>query len=160
MLFQGQEFLEDDWFHDKDPIDWSKKDTYKGILQLYKDLIRLRLNGHGTTLGLCGQHANVHHVNTEAKVIAFHRWEHGGPQDSVIVVVNMANQGFEGYQIGLPRVGPWKVRLNSDWAGYDANYGNHPSKYVVASRGEKDGMPCNGEVSIGPYTAIILSQDE
>ena len=25
MIFQGQEFLENDWFHDKDPIDWSKK---------------------------------------------------------------------------------------------------------------------------------------
>ncbi|MDT8272886.1 MAG: alpha-amylase family glycosyl hydrolase, partial [Desulfomonilia bacterium] len=44
MLFQGQEFLEDDWFHDQDPVDWTKKDRYAGILQLYKDLITLRRN--------------------------------------------------------------------------------------------------------------------
>ncbi|MFW5680725.1 MAG: alpha-amylase family glycosyl hydrolase, partial [Pseudomonadota bacterium] len=31
MLFQGQEFLEDEWFRDVDPLDWSKKDRFAGI---------------------------------------------------------------------------------------------------------------------------------
>ena len=38
MIFQGQELLEDQWFHDKDPIDWARKDRFAGIIQLYKDL--------------------------------------------------------------------------------------------------------------------------
>lgn len=159
MIFQGQEFLEDDWFHDKDLIDWNKKNTYSGILQLYRDLIRLRLNRDGTTVGLTGHQTNVYHVNDKDKVIAFHRWDNGGPRDDVIIVVNMANQPFEGYKIGFPRAGNWEVRFTSDWNGYDPSFSNHPVKDVVAKQAKKDGMPLSGIIGIGPYSVIILSQD-
>ena len=159
MIFQGQEFLEDDWFHDQVPIDWTKKDTYVGILQLYRDLIRLRRNRDATTGGLAGHHTNAHHVNDKEKVIAFHRWNNGGPRDDVIVMVNMANRPLDGYKIGFPRAGKWEVRFNSDWSGYDPSFSNHRAKDVVAKRGKKDGMPFSGIIGIGPYSAIILSQD-
>jgi len=159
MIFQGQEFLEDDWFHDQDPIDWTKKHTYSGILQLYRDLIRLRRNLDGTTGGLAGHHINVYHVNDKEKVMAFHRWNNGGARDDVIVVVNMANCAFEGYRIGFPRQGKWKVRFNSAWDGYDPSFGNHPGNDVIVKRGKNDRMPCNGTIGIGPYSAIILSQE-
>jgi 1,4-alpha-glucan branching enzyme len=35
MLFQGQEFLEDEWFRDTDPLDWSKKERFAGIFRMY-----------------------------------------------------------------------------------------------------------------------------
>ncbi len=54
MLFQGQEILEDAWFHDQDPIDWSKEHTYEGILNLYRDLIRLRRDRDGNDRAVCG----------------------------------------------------------------------------------------------------------
>jgi 1,4-alpha-glucan branching enzyme len=159
MIFQGQEFLEDEWFHDQDPIDWSKRDTYRGILQMYRDLIRLRRNWHNHTRGLRCQHVHVHHLNQGDKVIAFHRWEGGGPGDDVVVVVNMANRSYASYQIGFPRPGPWRVRFNSDWNGYDPSFGNHFSYDTVADWGARDGMPCQGNVGLGPYSVIILSQD-
>ncbi len=159
MIFQGQEILEDDWFHDEDPIDWSKKERFAGILRLYRDLIHLRRNADNTTRGLCGQHVNVHHVNQDDKVIAFHRWAQGGPGDSVVVVVNMANRSYTDYNLGFPHDGLWKVRFNSDWRGYDPTYDDHPSHDTVAHWGPKDGMLCNASVGIGPYSAIILSQD-
>jgi 1,4-alpha-glucan branching enzyme len=159
MIFQGQEFLEDEWFHDQDPIDWSKKETYRGIFLMYRDLIRLRRNWFDTSRGLRGQHVHVHHVNNNDKVIAFHRWENGGPRDSVIVVASLSNTGYKSYRIGFPREGKWRVRFNSDWVGYDPGFGNHFSYDTVAHRGKRDEMPCNGNVGIGPYTVIILSQD-
>jgi 1,4-alpha-glucan branching enzyme len=159
MVFQGQEFLEDDWFHDQDPIDWSKKQTYHGIFKMYQDLIRLRRNGFNNTRGLRGQHVHVHHVNNNDKVVAFHRWEHGGPGDDVVIVVNMGKQDFESYHIGFPREGMWHVRFNSDSRSYDADFGNHASNDIWAHSGAKDNMPCNGKVGLGPYSAIILSQD-
>ncbi|MFH1625662.1 MAG: alpha-amylase family glycosyl hydrolase, partial [Pseudomonadota bacterium] len=160
MIFQGQEFLEDDWFHDQDPLDWSKKDTYKGILRFYSDLIRLRRNGFGTTKGLTGPHIHVHHVDNEHKIIAFHRWDSGGPRDDVIVIVNLAQQAVKDYTIAFPRAGNWKVRLNSDWSGYDSGFSNYPGKDVLAKQGEEgNGMPCTGSVQIGPYSAVIYSQD-
>lgn len=160
MIFQGQEFLEDEWFHDTDPIDWAKKEIYSGILGMYRDLIRLRRNWFNTTRGLRGQHVNVYHLNNNDKVIAFHRWEAGGPGDDVVVVVNMANSGYDSYGIGFPREGLWKVRFNSDWTGYGKDFGNHFSYDTVAHAGIKDGLAYNGNVGIGPYSAIILSQDQ
>jgi 1,4-alpha-glucan branching enzyme len=125
MIFQGQEFVEDEWFHDTDPIDWQKKETYSGILLMYRDLIRLRRNWFNNTRGPCAQYVSVHHVNNKDKIIGFHRWETGGPGDDVMVVVNMANRGYQSYTIGFPRHGLWKVRFNNDWDGYSKDFGNH-----------------------------------
>src|SRR3712207_8558009 len=40
---------------------------------------------------------------------------------------NFGNRAYGEYVIGFPRGGEWKVRLNSDWEGYGADYGGHPS---------------------------------
>jgi 1,4-alpha-glucan branching enzyme len=158
MIFQGQEFLEDDWFRDKDPIDWSKKEKYQGILNLYQDLIRLRRNLNGHTQGLCGENIMIHHCNHQDKILAFHRWDTGKPGDSVIVVVNLSNKGYPEYQIGFPHPGSWNVRFNSDWSGYDPSFSNHPSNETQADRKGRDEMPSAGFVSIGPYSVVVLSQ--
>ena len=51
MLFQGQEFLEGEWFRDTVPVDWDKSEEFRGIVRLYRDLIRLRLNRGGARAG-------------------------------------------------------------------------------------------------------------
>jgi len=160
MMFMGQEFLEDGWFHnDPQELDWSKATTYAGILQLYRDLIRLRQNWFNTTRGLRGQNTNVFHTNDGAKVLAFHRWDQGGAGDDVVVVLNFANQAYPSYTIGLPRNGRWRVRFNSDWSGYSSDFGNWSSYDIEAAGNPLDNMPFSGSVGLGPYTAIILSQD-
>ncbi|MCH2102273.1 MAG: alpha amylase C-terminal domain-containing protein, partial [Planctomycetes bacterium] len=159
MIFQGQEFLEDGYFDDTDPLDWSKRVAFSGIRNLYRDLIRLRRNWYDHTGGLKGQGLNVHHVNDNDKVIAFHRFDQGGSGDDVIVVANFSDRSWTNYRIGLPRAGTWRVRFNSDWSGYDTAFGDHPSYDVVANSSLPwDGMPASGEISIGPYTAVIFSQ--
>jgi 1,4-alpha-glucan branching enzyme len=158
MLFQGQEFLEDRWFHDQDPLEWARAESYPGLVMLHRDLICLRRNLDGTTRGLCGQQVAVHHVNQQRKVIAFHRWDQGGPNDSVIVVANLAHQPLENYAIGLPRAGLWQVRLNSDWNGYDAEFGTVATNDVTALEGECDGLPFHAPLNVGPYSVVILSQ--
>ncbi len=159
MIFQGQEFLEDEWFRDTDPIDWSKLDTYSGIVQLYRDLIRLRRNWFDNTCGLRGQHVNLYHINDYDKVIAFHRWEQGGPGDDVVVAANFSNRGYPSYNLGFPGEGLWRVRFNSDWRGYSEDFGDQLSLDTHANQGARDGLPCNGSVGLGPYSAIILSMD-
>ena len=160
MLFQGQELLEDRWFQDKVPIDWSRVEGENGILSMYRDLIALRRNLSGKTRGLCGQNIHIYHFNNEAKVIAFHRWDKQGPKDSVVVVVNMTNQNRDGYVIGFPRAGLWKTRFNSDSYNYGPNFANHPTPDVETREEGADGITCSGEIGIGPYTVVIYSQDE
>ena len=41
------------------PVDWDQRDEFHGIVRLYRDLIRLRLNRDGFTRGLCGQFTRV-----------------------------------------------------------------------------------------------------
>jgi 1,4-alpha-glucan branching enzyme len=160
MIFQGQEFLEDDWFHDQDPIDWTKKELFAGILQLYKDLITLRLNRKGFTRGLVGQEVNVYHVNLNDKIIAYHRWESGGPHDSVVIVANFSAQPRQNYSIGLPATSRWIVRFNSDSRYYDREFGDFGISSVQAEATGKDGLPAQGKVNIAGYSALILSQEE
>ncbi len=160
MLFQGQEILADHWFQDKVPIEWTLTDEEGGILSMYRDLIALRCNRSGVTRGLCGQYIQVFHCNDEAKLIAFHRWDQQGPNDSVVVVVNMTTQSRDGYVIGFPRPGLWKARFNSDSYNYGPDFANHATYDANAKENGADGLPCSGEISIGPYTVVIFSQDE
>jgi len=160
MIFEGQELLEDRWFQDKVPIDWSRAEDQHGILGMYRDLISLRRNLSGVSRGLCGQNIHIYHVDHEGKLIAFHRWDVLGPHDSVIVVVNMTNQNRDGYVIGFPRAGLWKTRFNSDSYNYGPNFYNHPTPDVETHDEGADGLPCSGEIGIGPYTVVMFSQDE
>jgi 1,4-alpha-glucan branching enzyme len=159
MLFMGQEFLSGGWFNPDAPLDWSNAEAFPGIILLYRDLIRLRRNWYDKTRGLSGQHVNVHHVNQSDKLIAFHRWEQGGSGDDVVVVLNFSTQAFGIYTIGVPREGTWRVRLNSDWSGYDGSFGNAPSVDAAARGIAYDSMPASASLAIGPYSAVILSQD-
>ncbi|MFO7882767.1 MAG: alpha-amylase family glycosyl hydrolase [Kosmotogaceae bacterium] len=160
MIFQGQEFYDVDKFSDKTPIDWTLFDKYEGLVNFHKDLIRLRRNLEGISKGLSSQNVNVYHVNKKDKIIAFHRWENMGPKDSTIIIVNFANKKQENYQIGFPKEGIWKVRFNSDSKKYDDEFGDYGSKEVKCKSGEYDNMPCSGNISIAPYSVLILSQDE
>ncbi len=158
MLFQGQEFLEGGWFRDTVPVNWDQREEFHGIVRLYRDLIRLRLNRGGLTRGLCGQFTQVYHVNDERKILAFHRWDKGGPADDVVVVANFFHDPQENYVIGFPAVGAWKLRFNSDWHGYSDDFNNHLSADVVAEAGGQDGLPFHAALSIGPYSVLIFSQ--
>jgi len=161
MIFMGQEFLEWGSWSDARELDWSKTTRFAGIRNLYRDLIRLRRNWYDNTRGLKGHQINVHHVNDSDKLVAFHRWDRGGPRDDVVVVLNFANRSYPAYRIGLPRAGLWRVRFNGDWRGYSTVFTDQPSYDLWAMLGgDHDAMPFGGDVSIGPYTALILSQDE
>jgi 1,4-alpha-glucan branching enzyme len=158
MLFQGQEFLEGGWFRDTVPVDWDQRDEFHGIVRLYRDLIRLRRNLEGLTRGLCGQNTQVYHLDNEGKIIAFHRWDKGGPADGVVVVANFSHEPQEGHRIGFPAAGTWKLRFNSDWQGYSDDFSNHPSTDVIAEAGACDGLAWQAALSIGPYSVLIFSQ--
>lgn len=160
MIFQGQEFMEDGWFDDSQPLDWGKVERFSGIYLLYEALFKLRRNWQNNSAGLRGQQVDVYHVDRERKVLAFTRWQNGGPGDSVVVVLNFTAQPLGDYWIGLPAGGTWKVRFNSDWNGFDPEFANTFTADVEAVDEEQDGLPARGMLNaVGPYTALILSQD-
>jgi 1,4-alpha-glucan branching enzyme len=98
-------------------------------------------------------------VNQKEKIIAYHRFAKEGPGDSVVVVMNFSSQVREDYRIGFPAPGLWKMRLNSDWEGYDGDFQNHRSFDTEAEGKGYDGQPFSGLVSIAAYSFLIYSQD-
>ncbi len=162
MLFQGQEMLEtrDFGFIRPTDVDFMRAadPKYRGVVQMYRDLIALRRNLGGKTGGLTGQHLNVFHLDDGNKTLAYHRWEHGGAGDDVVVVVNLSNTVQPTLNIGFPRESRWVVRFNSGAKVYDPTFDNGDSFDTVASPGAIDGLNFNANVGVGPYSVVILSQ--
>jgi 1,4-alpha-glucan branching enzyme len=161
MLFAGQEFLEDGWFTDEVPLDWTKAESFPGITALYRDLLHLRLNLKSHTAGLTGSGMLPYHINGDSKVIAFQRWLHHGPGDDVVVVANFSHFGFEDYHIGAPCLGEWHVRFNSDWEGYSKAFGVYVAPIISTQAQDEplDGLPCSMTLALPPYALLILSQN-
>ena len=158
MIFQGQEFLRGGWFDDSRGIDWTEEKDCEGIVRLYRDLIRLRLNRKGFSSGLTGQRIECHHLNDVDKLIGFRRWKEGGKGDDTIVIANFANRVWEDYRIGFVREGLWQLRFNSDATFYSEDFSNFASHDVQAERTSYDGLPASGLIRIAPYSVLIYSE--
>jgi 1,4-alpha-glucan branching enzyme len=162
MIFQGQEMLETRafGFHQPTNMDFGRAadPKFKGIVQMYRDLIALRRNLAGKTGGLTGQNLNVFHLDNGNKSLAFHRWENGGAGDDVVIVANFSNVPLPSLNIGFPRGGSWMVRFNSGAKVYDPSFENGDSFDATSNSGGKDGLNFNGDVGVGPYSIVILSQ--
>ena len=157
MLFQGQEFLEGGWFRDTVALDWSQDESFHGIVRLYRDLVRLRLNRDGVSAGLTGGGLEVFHNNDEANVLAFQRWRDHGPGDDVVVVVNLSNETRGAYRIGFPTGGEWKLLLNSDAKVYSDAFADTEAFDVVATDNAYDGFGASAEITIAPYSVLAYS---
>ena len=153
MIFQGEEMLENQPFSDTTRVDWSKTNTYSGIVQFYRDLIGARRDLKGYTPGLEGDECSMLKVDNVNKLVAFHRWKSAAPKQDAVVIANFANATFNNYSLTFPSAGTWYVHLNSDSTNYSSDYGNLGSSVVTAS-----GVPATGSISIAPYSALILSQ--
>jgi len=153
MFFQGQEMLENQQFSSSRPVDWTKTNTYAGVVRLYGDLIRLRRNLDGVTAGLRGEQVSVFQVDNSNKLLAWRRWKNTAPTQDAVVIANFANAVRTNYSISFPRGGNWYVYFNSDSTEYGADLGNVGPSVVNAA-----GSPATAPVTIGPYSALILSQ--
>jgi 1,4-alpha-glucan branching enzyme len=152
MIFQGQEMLENQAFDSSLLVDWTKTNTYSGIVQLYRDLITARRNLNGDTPALEGDQCNMYQVDNVNKLVAFQRWQSAAPNQSVVVIANFAKTTNVNYSLNFPTAGNWYVHLNSDSTNYGADYSNLGSVVVTAT-----GSPARASITIGPYSALILS---
>jgi hypothetical protein len=133
-------------------VDWSKTNTYSRVVQVYRDLIRLRRNRDGYTPGLKGEQCAIYRADAANKLVAYGRWE-TGTTNHAVVVANFAGVARTNYTIQFPRAGKWYVHFNSDATNYGSDYANIGSTTVTAT-----GTPATGAVTIGPYSALVLSQ--
>jgi len=153
MIFEGEEMLETNQFSDTRAVDWTRTNTFAGIVRLYQDLIRLRRNLDGVSDGLMGDGCDTYDVDNANKLVAYSRWVPGTTGHYVVVVCNFANTTRTGYSINFPEEGTWYVQFNSDSTNYCSDYGNYGSTEVPAA-----GSPPSGTINIAPYSVLILSR--
>lgn len=156
MIFQGQTIQQDSWFKDTEPLDWDRLKDLKGISNMYHDMIHLRRNLTGTTAGLMGQHTELLALDHDKKLIAFQRWLEGGNRDTTVVIMNFSHQAITNYSVRFPAEGKWLVRFNGDSQSYESDF-THTECTEVNTLTENDTIM--GEISVGPYSALVLSQD-
>lgn len=157
MLFQGQEFLEDEWFRDDDPLDWRRAEEFSHFTQLFRDLAYLRRNIGGESRGLTDQKIEVRHVNHGDKVLAYFR--HGDDGPPIVVIANFSDQAHENYRVGLPVGGRWKVLFNSDASLYSDDFENIGPTLVESDEIAHDGLRDSGTIEVGPYSVLILAKE-
>jgi len=90
-------------------------------------------------------------VDDANKLVAYQRWQ-SGASNQAVVVANFAGVA-RSYTLAFPQAGQWYVHFNSDSTNYSADFGNIGSTVVTASS-----TPATGAVTVGPYSALILSQ--
>ncbi len=161
MLFQGQEWAEEDWFDDARNLRWDRRNARPGVVALWRDLIRLRTGADERARGLSGDMISVHRqgdVAGDAQVFApgvvtFWRWGLGGEATAAVVVVNLSD-GDREVRIPVPGPGNWACVFSSDWSGYHDDGSDLVSAISVDADGP-DGVTVT--VTMPSYGAIILS---
>ena len=156
MIFQGQEFLEDEYFKDTEGLDWSKYEKLQGIQKLVTDLIQFRtgrIEGYG---GLLGQHLEVIHFNQESKVLAYRRFENEN-ENQVLVILNFSNTDFENYAIDVPGKADWQLGFNSSWKGYDNDFSEMEVNDLEITADHGDIPKWTGLVNLPAYGCLIFN---
>ncbi|GIZ10139.1 alpha-amylase family glycosyl hydrolase [Flavobacterium sp. UMI-01] len=157
MLFQGQEFIEDEYFQDSQPLDWEQKEKHTGITKMVKDLIRLRTEEKFETQGLKGQFTKILHYNEHNKVLIYARSTKEDFTDSTIILINLSNISYENYSFGIPYQNQYQLVFNSDWKGYDEEFTEMKVNSIIIENVNYDNEPHKATTNLPAYTALILT---
>jgi 1,4-alpha-glucan branching enzyme len=156
MLFMGQESLAVGTFTDPPAPLAAPTATGLQVRAFYKDAIRLRRNLDGAAASLSESGVEITHRNDTAKVLGYRRFGPSG--EDVLVVVNLMNKGYTGYNVGVADTTPWRIRLNSDLPIYGSDFTGTQTGTVTPTALPTDGKPYAVTLALGPYSAMILSR--
>jgi 1,4-alpha-glucan branching enzyme len=152
-VLMGTEWLEDTDFgtDSANRIDWSKKTTYAGVFEYFRDLIARRRTVRALRADAGVQ---VFHLNEGGNVIAFQRYDGAG--GLVVVVANFSNGGFTSYRVGLPGGGAWTELVNSQDAAYGGSGATNPG-LLWAEPVPYDGFGQSVSIAVPAMALIVLA---
>ncbi|MEO8253130.1 MAG: alpha-amylase family glycosyl hydrolase [Flavobacterium sp.] len=159
MLFQGQEFIEDEYFKDSEALDWNQQKKHVGITRMVSDLIKIRTEQKNESEGLKGQHTKVIHFDNENKILAYARSTNEDFANSTIVLLNLSNQSFENFAFGVPYAKEYHLVFNSDWKGYDEEFTDMVVSSVSIFNENYAGEPFKAITNLPAYTALIFTPE-
>ena len=152
MVFQGQEFIEDEYFQDTEALDWKKQKRHHKITELVGQIIKLRTGeSHGAD-GLRTQDVEIVHFNPDTKILAYRR---GG---NVLIVLNFSNIDYENYGIGIDE-DRWKLQLNTVDKKHDKSLSELEVNEMEVEEAATDERPKTGNMTIPGYAALVFTAD-
>jgi len=157
MIFQGQEFVENEPLAVNLPLQWKLATQFASIRKLWGALAAARKNKTGHTPNLEGDGLNIYQVDDTNKLIAYERFD-SHSSGTAVIVANFTGNTETNMRVGFPSSGIWTTRFNSDSKAYSSTFSGAGSAAVKATGGAYAGLPYSGSLTIGPYSLMILSQ--
>lgn len=143
MIFQGQEWGDEDWFDDARDLAWDRLHQRPGAARLWGDLIRLRTGVDDRAGGLRGDQVSCERCGPDGRVLVIRRWGIGGPESAAVGLVNLGADPVDGIELGFTEAG-WQCLFSSDWAGYHE------------SGTDAETLPVPGIAAIAPYGCALM----
>jgi 1,4-alpha-glucan branching enzyme len=161
LLFQGSDFAQvSEWNHESE-LDWHllADARHEGVRRLVMDL-------NGLYRGMPAMHERdaersgfewIDCADSENSVLVVQR-NGKRTDDNVVVVLNMTPVPRDGYQLGVPHGGAWRVRINTDDARYGGS-GYNKSRVFAAGGAGWHGRSCSISLNVPPLSALFLRSD-
>ncbi|MFB2593593.1 1,4-alpha-glucan branching protein GlgB [Paracoccus sp. p4-l81] len=158
LLFMGQEFASfREWNHD-DRLDWWLLDhrLHQGAQALIGDLNAIYRDIPALHRGDCRPDGMYWIAADEAatSTYAFARYAEG--EAPVVVLINFGTSPLEGYRLGLPQGGDWRVILNTDHEIYGGQ-GRGASGTIPAEHRPAHNQPASLMLDLASESAIFLT---
>lgn len=144
MLLAGSEFLQGGDFNDWNALDWQNLQQFSGVVKAHQHLIALRRNQYGDSGGLMSGELKILDQNESDKVLIYQRGQDNN--QPVVVVASFNEQRINNYHLALP-AGHWRVRFNSSWKGYSADFAELKIDFADQST----------VVTLTPHVVLILT---
>jgi 1,4-alpha-glucan branching enzyme len=159
LLFMGCEFAQDrEWNHDQS-LDWHLLDNpeHAGIQRLVRDLNHLYRSTPALYMQDCVQEGFewVDHGDAANSILSFIR-RGTDPSTFVLVVSNFTPTVQQGYRLGVPELGQYRERLNSDSTHYGGSNTGTPNGAATAQAQPWHGKPNSIALTIPPLATVIL----
>lgn len=155
MLFQGQEWGDEDYFDDARELNWSRGRERTGYVAMWRDLIRLRTGSDDRARGLQGDQTTVIRTGADGQILVVHRWGIGGPEFATVVVLSFSGI-TQDVVANVPTGGQtWRCVFSSDFTGYHESGTDSAVQLVSRSDGDTLLLP-----NFAPYGAAMYVCDE
>ncbi|MCR5250271.1 MAG: 1,4-alpha-glucan branching protein GlgB [Lachnospiraceae bacterium] len=159
LLFMGQEFAQEREWSEKRELDWFLlgEDLNKGMLEYVKELLKVYRDNRclyeldDSWDGFEWINANDSYRST----YSFIRKSADG-KNNIVFVLNMTPIAQDGYCVGVPKKGKYKLVLNSDESRFGGNGGELPAE-IKAQEFECDGRKYAIKFNLPPYGAAAYS---
>ena len=158
LLFMGSEFAQlEEWDHDGQ-VQWQQLENplHRGMQNLVRDLNHLYARQTALHQQDCEERGFswIDGSDKDQSIVSFIR-RGTDLEDFIVFVANFTPVVRENYQLGVPKVGPYKEIFNSDSSNYQGSDAGNAGR-VEAFVNPKHGQPCSLSLTLPPLAALMF----